>query len=240
MSDKLNLAIQATRAGDKKNAQYLLTQAIQEDPDDPQSWFLLSLLVDDRAKKETYLTKVVALDPDHEKAHNELAALTKTAVMHSQPEPVEVYQDVPAEEPTTVAISSGSADLVAQDAGATLPDWMADDLPPASESVTEIIETTTVAEAKEAFPDWLQTPVEDDWDQVETVEEKAASVDVATKDVQDDSKEVVSDKKEVAKKEKKPAAKTASEKNLNYLLIGLVIIAVIIFIVLAYLIFTMM
>ena len=80
MSDKLQQAIQATRAGDKKNAQFLLTQAIQEDPDNPQSWYLLSLLVDDKEKKQSYLTKVLDLDPDHAKAHQQLVTLTETAV----------------------------------------------------------------------------------------------------------------------------------------------------------------
>ncbi|MCZ7668203.1 MAG: hypothetical protein M5U34_13980 [Chloroflexi bacterium] len=198
MSDKLQLAIQATRAGDKKNAQYLLTQAIQEEPDDPQSWFLLSLLVDDKTKKETYLTKVVALDPDHEKAHNELAALTKTAVIYSQPEKTEIQKQEPMLEPSPVALSSDSPDLVAQDAGETLPDWMSDDLPPTPDNAAEIDETTIVAETQEAFPDWLQTPVEEDWDQPETKEE--AIVDTKSIETTEQPKRTTSRQKDQQKR----------------------------------------
>lgn len=234
MSDKLQQAIQATRVGDKKNAQFLLTQAIQDEPDNPQSWYLLSLLVDDETKQQAYLTKVLDLDPDHIKAHEKLVAITETAV----PKPKIIELEEAATEMAPVILSSNSGDLEAQDEGKTLPDWMADDLPDISDDTTsEVTETAVVAE-KEPVPDWLQDSVEDNWDEDETKTAVADDVSTETTTIEDKKPQ---EKKAVAVKETKPAKpKKSSEANLNYMLIGLVVFAVIIFLILAYLIITMM
>ncbi len=215
MSDKLQQAIQATRVGDKKNAQFLLTQAIQEEPDDPQSWYLLSLLVDDEEKKKMYLSQVLNLDPDHARASQQMLILTETAV---------------PEEEATVILSSDSPDLEAQDEGATIPDWMAEDLPPAkADEETVAAETAVVAEA-EPVPEWLKESVEEDWDK-EKVTTAAPPVTKAKKPkkiaTQPDAKQ-----KQITKKE--PATQGMNEQIYNYLLIILVIIAVVVLIILAY------
>lgn len=236
MSDKLQQAIQATRAGDTKNAQFLLTQAIQEDPDNPQSWYLLSLLVDDEEKKQTYLSKVIELDPDHTKAHEQLVAISETAV------PEIKSSEEPTPEATTVVLSSGSSDLEAQDEGETLPDWMADDLPPTEDKNEEtVIETVAIVE-EEIVPDWLDGDLDEDW----SGEDKAAedeTVPDETEEKEDEQPEekTVAEKKEITTKEKKPSKekKAKSEKQLNYMLIGLIVIAIIIFFIMAYMIFTM-
>jgi hypothetical protein len=233
MSNKLQQAIQATRVGDTKNAQFLLTQAIQEDPDNPQSWYLLSLLVDDEEKKQVYLTKVIELDPDHTKAHEQLVAISETAV----PENISTEEPVP--EAATVVLSSGSSDLEAQDEGETLPDWMADDLPPTEDKET-VIETVAIIE-EEVVPDWLEGDLDEDWNG----EEKTA-VDETVPDEPEEKEEqpeetTGAEKKEITVKEKKPAKeqKAKSEKQLNYMLIGLIVVAIIIFFIMAYMIFTM-
>jgi len=240
MSDKLQLAIQATRAGDKKNAQFLLTQAIQEDPDNPQSWFLLSLLVDDNNKKQTYLNKVVALDPAHEKAQAQLAALAETAVFDATDDDTVLFtEEEPAAQPAM--LFSDSPDLAAQDAGETLPDWMVDDLPLTLESDVEpAAEITALAGAPDkTVPDWLQAPVETDWD-----EETIPADTLMTETTSPLSTSVAAAQeppaaKKTSPKEKKPAKpqKGMSEKQLNYLLSGLVITAVLVFLVLAYFVF---
>ena len=231
MSDKLQQAIQATRAGDKKNAQFLLTQAIQEDPDNPQPWYLLSLLVDDKGKKQCYLTKVLDLDPDHAKAHQQLVTLTETAVL--APELVAEEETQPETAP--VILSSGSSDLEAQDAGDTLPDWMADDLPDMLDDTQEPAAETAVVE--EPVPDWLEDSIAEDWDKEETAVDETVSE--KAKEDQLSQETAAEKKKDVTVKEKKPAKpQKSSEANLNYLLIGLVVIAVIVFIIFAYMIFT--
>jgi hypothetical protein len=241
MSDKLQLAIQATRAGDKKNAQFLLTQAIQEDPDNPQSWFLLSLLVDDNEKKQTYLNKVVTLDPEHEKAQAQLAALTETAVFDATDDETVLFtEEAPAVLPT--ALFSDSTDLVAQDAGETLPDWMVDDLPLTLESDAEpgAEITAVISTPDKMVPDWLQAPVETDWDEDSTPHTQISEITSPTsvKTAQDSPQKTQAVQK-TGPKEKKPAKpqKGISEKQLNYLLIGLVITAVLVFLILAYFVF---
>lgn len=236
MSDKLQQAIQATRAGDTKNAQFLLTQAIQEDPNDPQSWYLLSLLVDDKEKKQAYLEKVIELDPDHAKAHEQLVTISETVV----PE-IESIEE-PQSEAAAVVLSSDSPDLEAQDEGETLPDWMADDLPPTEDKAEEtVVETAAIVE-EEVVPDWLEGDLDEDWDG----EEKTGvdeTVPEASEDQEDEQPEEKpgEESKEITAKDKKPAKekKAMSEKQLNYTLIALVIVAVIIFFIMAYMIFTM-
>ncbi|PIE79831.1 MAG: hypothetical protein CSA11_10650 [Chloroflexi bacterium] len=223
MSDKLQQAIQATRVGDKKNAQFLLTQAIQEEPDNPQSWYLLSLLVDDEEKKKMYLSQVLNLDPDHARASQQMLILTETGE-------TAVPEEEAAQEEATVILSSDSPDLEAQDEGATIPDWMAEDLPPAkADEETVAAETAVVAEA-EPVPEWLKESVEEDWDK-EKVTTAAPPVTKAKKPkkiaTQPDAKQ-----KQITKKE--PATQGMNEQIYNYLLIILVIIAVVVLIILAY------
>ena len=76
MKQKLQQAIIAARSGQTTEAQILLTQAIQDDPNDANSWFLLSTLVDSDQKKTAYLSKVLTLDANHVKAKEQLARLT--------------------------------------------------------------------------------------------------------------------------------------------------------------------
>jgi len=236
MSDKLQQAIQATRAGDKKNAQFLLTQAIQEDPDNSQTWYLLSLLVDDKEKKQAYLTNVIELDPSHTKAHEQLVAITEPPV----PEPASIEEhsvlEETAPEVAPIALSSDSSDLESQDVSETLPDWMADDLPPVDETATSLeVETELVAE--EPIPDWLDDSLDDDWDKEEdetAVVEAPSTEPEAIEDKQPEEKKEAIPKEEKAVKEKKEM----SEQQLNYLLIGLVVVAVIIFFIMAYMVFT--
>jgi cytochrome c-type biogenesis protein CcmH/NrfG len=205
MSDKLQQAIQATRAGDQKNAQFLLTQAIQEEPNNPQSWYLLSLLIDDKEKKQTYLTKVLDIDPEHEKAHQHLATVTETAVLAPE------ISDEPS-----VVVATESAEWEAQDAGETLSDWTAVDLPDITDDTREVIA--------------------DDWDKTETAVAEIILPESAK--IEDKQPE---ERKEVVAKEKKPAKPQPSNgNNLNYMLIALIVIAIIVFLIMAYMIFNMM
>jgi hypothetical protein len=231
MSVKLQQAIQAARAGDAKNAQFLLAQDIEENPENPHSWFLLSLLVDDPEQKKAYLDNVLALDPDHEKAKAQRAALTETAVTE---EPAADQ----AETVAAVALSSGSSDLVAQDAGETLPDWMAGDIPPALDEEATVDEETAVTEETTNVPDWLQESVGDDWGEEKTETEKKTEAETEAETETETETEKPTAVKPAPKTPEKQ--KSGNEKTLDYLMIGLIVIAVIIFLVLAYMIYTTM
>lgn len=75
MAAMLKDAITAARDGDYEQAQLLVADVIQSDPDNPQAWYLLSRLVDSDARRAAYLNKVLTLDPTHERARAEFAAL---------------------------------------------------------------------------------------------------------------------------------------------------------------------
>jgi hypothetical protein len=75
MTRKLQQAIKAARAGQKKEAQVLLTQILKDEPNDVHAWFLLSHVVESEQKQIAYLRKVLALEPGHEKAVQRLAQL---------------------------------------------------------------------------------------------------------------------------------------------------------------------
>jgi hypothetical protein len=73
MNPKFQQAVSAVRSGQHKEAQYLLTQLLKDDPGDAQAWFLLSQLVDSDQRRLSYLKRVIALEPDHELALQQLA-----------------------------------------------------------------------------------------------------------------------------------------------------------------------
>ena len=75
MDNKLKEAIAAVRTGNKRAAQQQLTTMLDEDPTQVQGWYLLSLLVDSPQKQAAYLGKTLALNPNHEKAREQLAEL---------------------------------------------------------------------------------------------------------------------------------------------------------------------
>jgi hypothetical protein len=75
MNQKLQQAMAAAQSGQLREAQILLTQILNEDPDEVQAWFLLSHLVDSEQQQSVYLKKVLELDPTHEKAVELLAQL---------------------------------------------------------------------------------------------------------------------------------------------------------------------
>ncbi|MCL4263513.1 MAG: hypothetical protein KJ069_09875 [Anaerolineae bacterium] len=157
MNQALSDAITATRANNKREAQLLLAANLKENPDDVQSWYLLSMLVDSKEKQALYLGKALALDPAHPKAQERLTRL-QTA--------------------ETIAISDEPLDFLAQSEGDTLPEWLAGDVgalqlekmgmraaPGVVEEVgTEEAGVTAVATAPaKDVPDWLQQDVNSTW-----------------------------------------------------------------------------
>jgi len=146
MNQKLQQAIAAARSGNNKKAQYLLTQTLQENPEETQAWYLLSLLVDSPEKQITYLNRVLELNPAHEKAQEKLAALTAV--------------------PPTIDIAPDSLSLAEQENSDLLPGWMADDVPDTyfetPSTIEEIADTGAESEDDE-LPDWLQESVVDEW-----------------------------------------------------------------------------
>jgi hypothetical protein len=80
MDSKLQQAIIATRAGYNETAQVLLTDALQENPEDASAWFLLAHLVESNERQARYLEYTLFLDPDHDLARQHLKRLLNPVV----------------------------------------------------------------------------------------------------------------------------------------------------------------
>jgi hypothetical protein len=157
MSQKVKQAIAATRAGKSKEAQVLLTQVLQENPDNTQAWYLLSLLVDSSSKKQAYLNKVVALDPNHEKAQQALASLQVVEEIETSGEETAVSP------PPSLPIEEDAAPAIEVDAE-SLPDWLKETQPvQVAESAEQEILPEAEPSSDEEIPDWLKGTMEESW-----------------------------------------------------------------------------
>ena len=134
MSEKLQEAIAATRAGEKREAQRLLTELLQENPNDEYGWFLLSNLVDSPEKRMAYLGKALTINPHNEKARQQLTYIQRQAIATSEAE----------EEPVVVMVKEDEAMAVVEDV-AEIPDWLkgqpGDDLAEGEATDDELLET---------------------------------------------------------------------------------------------------
>lgn len=142
MDAKLQQAVDNLRAGHKIEAQKLLVEVVQENPEEVQGWYLLSLIVDSKEQQAAYAAKAVALNPDHEMAREHLAQL--------QTEPA--------------AVTGATPDIIQQEMGYTLPDWLAQD----EELVSMPAKSDTPSATEEELPDWVQEPISDSWGQPTT------------------------------------------------------------------------
>ncbi len=71
----LKSARAATVAGDRDEAERLLRQAVEINPDDKDAWWLLAALIDDPGEKRQAVQRVLTLDPFHEEAKAAMARL---------------------------------------------------------------------------------------------------------------------------------------------------------------------
>lgn len=212
MDDKLKEAIAAVRTGNKREAQQQLTVLLDEDPTQVQGWYLLSLLVDSPQKQAAYLGKTLALNPNHEKARDQLALLEASGQLA----------------PTSSYVSDQPMDVLEQSETDALPEWLVSDsgdfaVAPVASKVSE------TAVPNNTLPDWLKEPAVPDSiaapDEPMTVVGKTA---------------VAPAKTQPAKTAKPSAAKPARQarqntQGLNVVLGLLVLLAIVVIVLLAYL-----
>lgn len=214
MSQQFQEAVAAARAGEKETAQHLLIDILEENPAETQAWFLLSHLVDGQEKQVAYLKKVVALDPTHTKARQRLSQL--------QPKPVSVEK---------LPVSAEPFDFEAQAAGDTLPEWMADEetLAPAvaAPPVVPAVETPT------DIPDWLQTSLDDEADELDKAEEATPELSAV-----EAARQAAKVKPEPVAAPDPDAVAAEEAERLNQILTVLIILAVLIVVLMGYLIFS--
>ena len=223
MDDKLKEAIQTVRQGNKKEAQRQLIALLEENPEHAQGWYLLSLLVESPQKQAAYLSKTLALNPQHEKAKEHLAALqaegslAATATMQTK-----------AKAPMNVLDQSESEDL---------PDWLAAEggSQPVPTGVSEQREETAVA--NETLPDWLKEPSALE---TETANEESPPTTSQTTEPAAETDMIVKSSEPTPSKPTAKPAKTShaapkSSRSLNIILGILIILAVVVMVLLAYL-----
>jgi hypothetical protein len=77
MSDTLVLkrAREAIQRGDKTTSQWLLYQAVRQNPGNETAWLWLSTIVDDPQKEKDCLERVLAINPDNSTAFERWLAL---------------------------------------------------------------------------------------------------------------------------------------------------------------------
>jgi len=235
MNALLQDAINETRAGNKKEAQLLLAQNLKENPDDAQSWYLLSMLVDSDEKQAVYLSKALTLDPEHEKANERLSILQYAADQ----------KEAADEAAANVKISGENANFLNQAEGDTLPNWLADD----SESLQlEKVGQVTSQEALEAegtaassteekdVPQWLQENVSESW----VIQEPPTEISTSTPEevTKSEPAQTAGDVDKAAakpakkRKPKKVRTKKEEKSRLNLMLVGLIIAMILVFFIL--------
>jgi competence protein ComEC len=73
--DLIKQAIQAARAGDRHQAQALLNEAVQQEPQNAHAWYLLSQVADTHEEAVRCLERVLEIVPDNAQAQSRLASI---------------------------------------------------------------------------------------------------------------------------------------------------------------------
>ncbi|MCA9900714.1 MAG: hypothetical protein H6654_00990 [Ardenticatenaceae bacterium] len=229
MDTKLKEAIATIRAGDKQTAQRQLTSLLEENPQEEQGWYLLSLLVDSPQKQATYLSKTLALNPNHAKAKEQLETLHH----QNQIAPTSTIDETESLE---------DADFFAQAESDSLPDWLEqEDELVALQAIEEDMVDTAVPNT--TIPDWLKEPVVPAPKAQPAIEEEPTAVAQTIKPVKKSEPSAKSQRPKqptAIKKTAKKQLQKAPRKNaasLNIILSVLVLLALIVMVLLAYLIF---
>ena len=79
MSDTLEQAIAAIKAGDKNTGGQLLNQVLQTDPQNETAWLWMTTVVGSDEERRKILEHVLSINPDNEIAQNSLAKLKPPA-----------------------------------------------------------------------------------------------------------------------------------------------------------------
>lgn len=227
MDEKLKEAIETVRRGDKQMAQRQLIQLLDEDPAQAQGWYLLSLLVDSPQKQAAYLSKTLSLNPHHEKASEQLAALQASGSLA----------------PTTQA--NEPLDVIAQSDTDSLPDWLqeaAGESPATAVKIAQEQEQdVATAVPNTTLPDWLKEPAALETEpsaRAKVIDDDPTLVG-QTAEPASESDRMVATLKQTFAKPKPTKAKVRptkqSTRNLNIVLGVLVTLAIIVMMVLVYL-----
>ncbi len=149
MTATLQEAIAAVRIGDTERAQLLAAEVIQDNPDDANAWYLLSQLVDSDARRAVYLSKVLTLDPSHERARAEFDALPAEA---SAVLPVPAPLAATITTPQVAVEVTDEAEYAATGEPEHVPDWLQPIAPEPTPSESVAVEVAPVYEPAVVAP----------------------------------------------------------------------------------------
>ena len=79
MTDKLQKAVKAIKAGDRERGKRLLSSLIKSEPQNEAAWLWLSAAVDTPNQKRQCLKKVLQINPENEQAKRALSRLSQSA-----------------------------------------------------------------------------------------------------------------------------------------------------------------
>lgn len=213
-------AKEAVEAGDHKKAQVALANLLKSDPENVEAWVLLSDIAPTGEQKDRFLQRASRLDPQH------------TEVLQR------VQSEIEQKEPTsTLPVSDTPLDFVAQAEGNTIPSWLADQAP-ADLAATVPLAEPEVTEQVDT-PSWLQESPDEEW--MEKTIPSSGEVMWSAKDGEPAGEttetttqvETPSASPRPAPARIQPAENTTSG-NEQYLMIGLVALAVVVFLLIVY------
>jgi len=137
--ESLVKAIELLKAGKTSEAAALLANVLKNEPELVQGWYLLGLALDDEEKKIRAFKKVLKLDPNHEKAKQQLEKLEDFSTQVEQPS----FETEPPPSSTSIV-----------DDEFELPDWMQEPTFDPSDYAAEIPQITDAM--NQDIPDWVQ------------------------------------------------------------------------------------
>ncbi len=229
MNEQFQQAVVASRAGQIKEAQFLLAQSLQDEPDNADAWLLLSQLVDSKEKQEAYLAKAVALDPDHALA-NEYQATLDEDVDAITPAAVEEFDDMADLEAILDAdVDEPLPDL--DDSDADMDDWLA--VAVAADSVDGDGDMESL-DAVESI-DFAELMGESDAEMAVEAEADEPMTDDPIAPEKKEDVEVEKKEEETAVVDPKMAKRQKDAAQLNYIIYGLMVIGILIVLYMAYL-----
>ena len=163
--DTLVKAVGMLKAGENREAAALLAKLLKQEPDLVQGWYMLGLALDDTEHKIRAFKRVLKLDPNHEKATQQIELLE----IHSTPSPGPFSEVETGDEPAPVASAPVNDDF-------ELPDWMRESTFDPSDYSSEIPEIFENIDSD--IPSWAKQGVLESQDDLSPAE----SLDVAAEE----------------------------------------------------------
>lgn len=157
MKEELEQAFAAIKNGEEEQARVLLARMLKDDPEYVAGWVLLSKLAPNRIQKAAFLDKILALDPAHIYARQEMEALEAgVSAMPEVERTGDLESEIVAAEVAEADVLAGAAEPAAVEPAQVVEELVArDDFPSAEEAEqgAEFVEEEWQPEQDEVWED---------------------------------------------------------------------------------------